>query len=88
MIASPRLVVPLLAALIAGSGLAEAQSASSPSSMSSTTGGASGGGSVGPGIATTGRAPTDGGSKAGPQTKLERKEQKKMDRDMNICIGC
>ena len=88
MISSSRLAVPLILALVAGSSLAQAQSASSPSTVSSSSGGASGGGSVGSGIATTGRAPTDGGSKAGPQSKLQLKEQKKMDHDMNICIGC
>lgn len=88
MISSPRRIVPLIVALVACPVLAQAQSASSPSSPSSSAGGGTGGGSVGPGIATTGRAPVAGGSKSGPQSKLQLKEQKKMDHDMNICIGC
>lgn len=88
MTSSRRLILPLIVALVAGPALAEAQSASSPSSPSSSTGGGAGGGLIGSGIATTGHAPAGGGSKSGPQSKLQLKEQKKMDHDMNICIGC
>lgn len=47
-----------------------------------------GGGTVSPANPAPSGGVATGRSAAGPQTRIQKKEQRKQDRDMSICKGC